>query len=182
MEHLIGYIATGAVSLVVGVLLIYFQPKSKVFYWSPHTFLFNLKKENVLLQTDSLTIQNLGRKSASNIEVIFDTKPDFYQLQPAAVHDGVLLENGNFAVKLKELGPKEFYTFQVLSYTKVPKILNVRSDSGQASFMPFQLQRLYPRWFNVLLTIFLVVGASTCAYWLIKLGYSIYCCVSGDQP
>ncbi|MEQ3694276.1 MAG: hypothetical protein ABNH16_09425 [Thalassolituus sp.] len=92
MEHLIGYIATGAISLVVGVLLIYLQPKSKVYYWTPHTFLFNLQKENVVLQTDSLTVQNLGRKAASNIEVIFDTKPDFYQLQPAVVHEGVVLQ------------------------------------------------------------------------------------------
>jgi len=179
MDQLIGYIATGTLSLVVGVLLIYLQPKSKIFYWSPHTFLFNLQKENVVLQTDSLTIQNLGRKAASNIEVVFDVKPDFYQLQPAVVHEGIVLENGNFAVKLKELGPKEYYTFQVLSYTKLPKLLNIRSDSGSGHFMPFQLQRIFPKWFNLLALFFMIVGAATTVYWLVRVSYALYCCANG---
>ena len=182
MEDLISYIATGTVSLIVGALLIYLQPKSKIFYWTPHSFLFDVKEQNIMLHTDSLTIQNLGRKTASNIEVIFDTKPDFYQLQPAVIHDGVEMENGNFAVKLKELGPKEFYTFQVLSYSKLPKLLNVRSDSGKASYMPFQLQRLYPRWFNLLILLFFSIGGATSFYWLTKVTYGLYQCLQNVQP
>ena len=182
MENLIGYVATGTVTFIVAILLMYLQPKARIFYWSPHTFLFNLTRENVALQTDSLTIQNLGKKVASNVEVVFDIKPDFYQLQPAVVHEGVVLENGNYAVKLKELGPHEYFTFQMLSYTNVPRLLNVRSDSGSAKSMPFQFQRVYPRWFYAIFTLFLIVGASTTIFWMIKLVYSLYCCVMGNQP
>lgn len=43
MGQLVGYIATGIVSLVVGLLLQRFQSKPKLLYWLPGSFLFELK-------------------------------------------------------------------------------------------------------------------------------------------
>jgi len=182
MEGLVGYVATGTVSLIVGVLLIYLQPKSKLVFWSPHTFLFNLKRENVVLQTDALTIQNLGRRTASNIEIVMNVKPDFYEFSPAITHEGIEQENGNYAIKLKELGPKEFITIQVLSYNQVPQLLNIRSDAGQAQAIRFQFQRVFPWWVNFLVFILLTVGLGTTVYWVIRVGYILWACVNGCQP
>jgi len=64
VSDLAGYVATGVVSLGVGLLLRYLEPEVRLVWWSPHNFVFNLKDPPVVLQTNSITIQNLGRKSA----------------------------------------------------------------------------------------------------------------------
>ena len=168
MGHLIGYIATGLVSLTVGVLLIYLRPKAKVLYWSPHSFLFDLQREKVVLQTDALTLQNLGRDKAENVEIIFDRRPDFFQFAPAIKYQPIELDNGNFVLSINTLGSKEYVTLQILSYTQVPKILNVKSSVGFASPMPFQIQRLFPRWFNYSLVFLMLIGLGFSLFWVVK--------------
>ena len=168
MEGLAGYVVIGVVSLVVGILLIYLQPKAKVMYWSPHSFLFNLTRENVVLQTDALTIQNVGRKAAENVELVLDREPDFFQFAPAVNHTTETLQNNQYIIRIPSLGPSEHVTLQLLSYTRVPQLLNLRSSAGQASPMPFQIQRLFPTWFNGLVVVLFFFGLGFSAYWLIK--------------
>ena len=168
MEGLAGYVATGVVSLAVGILLMYLQPKAKVFYWSPHSFLFNLSRENVVLQTDALTLQNLGRKTADSGESVLDGQPDFFQLAPAINHNTDTLDNKQFVIKIPSIGPKEHVTLQLLSYTRVPQLLNIRSSAGQASPMPFQIQRAFPRYVYMLTALFMLVGLGFVSYWLIR--------------
>ncbi len=168
MENLPGYIATGVVSLTVGILLRYLEPKAKVAYWSPHYFLFELKKENIVLQTDALTVQNLGRKAAENIELVMKARPDFFQLSPAVPYTEHALDNGQFVLRVEGLGPKEFFTLQLLSYKTAPALLYVRSNAGPASPMPFQIQRVFPMWLQALSALLLVVGFGFSAYWLVR--------------
>ena len=63
MEGLDGYILTGIVSLVVGILITRFQPKAKLVYWFPHVANFDIDADPgppVSFQTSALTVQNLG--------------------------------------------------------------------------------------------------------------------------
>ena len=110
MTDLSGYFLTGIVSVIVGFLLRQLEPKTKVVYWSPHNFFFELKNENVVLQTNSLTIQNIGRKSAEDIEIIHKTKPDFFQLSPPQAFEEIITKNREHVIRVKTLGPKEFFT------------------------------------------------------------------------
>lgn len=167
MENLLAYVVTGVVSFVVGVLLINFQPKAKVVHWSPHSFLFKLTKENVVLQTDALTIQNIGRKQADNVELLLENEPDFYQFAPSVSYKTEKLDNGHFLIRIPTLGPNEHVTLQILSYKTVPKALNLRSAAGQASAMPFQIARVWPKWLPAVVWVLLVVGLGFSAYWLI---------------
>lgn len=169
MEHLAGYIATGLISLAVGVLLFRLQPKAKLLYWSPHSFRFHLTREEVVLQTDALTVQNVGRKTAENVELIMSSEPDFIQLSPAIPHSEEPTPEGYFLLRIASLGPKEFVTLQLLSYTQVPQFLNLRSDAGSAVPMPFQIQRTYPGWFNALAALLLLAGLGLLLYWLVQI-------------
>lgn len=62
MDGLIGKIVSGIIGFLGAYLLLHIGPKAKLVYWLPHSLFFNLIKENVQLQTDALTLQNLGRK------------------------------------------------------------------------------------------------------------------------
>jgi len=164
MESFLGYVATGVISFMVGALLMYFRPKAKLVYWSPHSFLFNLTQQRVALQTDALTMQNLGSTAAHNVDIVLNDRPDFFQFAPAIPYQENTLDNGQFALRINELGPKEFVTLQLLSYTKVPQLLNIRSDAGHAQAIQIQLQRIFPKWVNIAVLILMLIGAATLIY------------------
>src|SRR3990170_8417221 len=114
MEGLAGYVATGIVSLAVGLLLRNLEPKGKVVYWSPHTFVFDVPYPKVILKTDSVTIQNIGRREAEDVEVVFKSRPDFFKLQPSISFSEHKNPDGEFILRVPALGPKEFFTLQIL--------------------------------------------------------------------
>jgi hypothetical protein len=57
MDSLTGYVATGLVMLIVGLLLRELEPKVKVVWWSPHQFQFQLPQPPNILLTHAITIQ-----------------------------------------------------------------------------------------------------------------------------
>lgn len=105
MDELVGYVATGTVALAVGIMLTYLQPRAKVVYWSPHSFLFDLTQHNVQLQTDALTVQNIGRRTAEGIELVMDSRPDFFQFSPAVPYDEFTQE-GSFVLAYLRSAPR----------------------------------------------------------------------------
>jgi len=46
--------------------------------------------------------------------------------------------------------------------------MNIRSNAGQAQFMQFHIQRVFPKWFNVLAVLLFLVGSGFSMYWLIR--------------
>ena len=167
MENLAGYIATGVVTFIVGLLLQRAKAKAAVVYWSPHSFLFNLVEENVTLRTDALTVQNLGRRTAEQVELILSDRPDFLQFSPNIQYDESETPDGCFVLTVASLGAKEFFTLQVLSYSQIPQLLNLRSKAGTANQLPFQIQRAYARWVQLLVVALLVIGIGFTTYWII---------------
>src|SRR5690606_24733949 len=115
MDQLIGYVATGIVSLVVGLLLQKYQAKPKLLYWVPGTFTFTLNDPKLLIRTDSLTIQNDGKKPASNIEIIHKEKPDHFQFSTAISYSEEITPSGEHVIKIPSLGAKEYVNIQLLS-------------------------------------------------------------------
>lgn len=168
MDSLGGYIATIIVSLIIGYLSRFFEPKSKLLGWSPHNFLFNLQKEGVVIQTNSLTVQNWGRKPAEDIEIIHKTRPDFFEIHPSIVYTESTNPNGEHVIHVKTLGPKEWFLVQLLSYKTVPQLQNVRWKNGQCKWVQIVPQRVLPRPFLVTLKVLMLVGIGTIAYWLIR--------------
>lgn len=153
-------LVTSFCSLIIGILLKYIEPKAKLVYWFPHNFLFNLSEPKVLLQTNSLTIQNIGRKSAEEIEIIHSHEPDFFEIHPSVSYEAVE-KNGKHIVTIPFLGSKEFITLQILSYKSVPQILTVRSKEGMAQQIPITIQRLFPVWVNYTAVFLMLLGVAT---------------------
>ena len=174
MDPILKYIVTGIVSLTVGLLLQRFQAKSNLKYFLPGTFVFDVPDPKISIRTDSLTIQNLGRKSAQGIEIIHKEKPDHFQFSQAIAFEEEYAPNGNHITKIANLGPKEFINIQYLSHIKEPILLNVRSEDGPAKLIQVQFQRLYPQWFNVGAIGLFLVGFGTVLYGLVKLGIKFY--------
>lgn len=173
MEGLGGYIFTGLISLVVGLLLQRLQPQVKLRYWMPHTFFFDLQQENVVLQTDSLSVQNLGRKAATNVEIIHKTRPDFFKFAPSIHFEEAHTPDGEHVIRIPSLGPKEHVFLQLLSYKTAPKLMNVRSSEGPATWMQIQVQPWVPPWAQKVATGFILLGVALTLYWVIRVAWHL---------
>jgi hypothetical protein len=167
MSGLVGYIATGIVSLIVGLILRSLEARPKIVFWQPHYALFEVPEPRITLQTDAINIQNLGRKEAENVEIIFKSRPDFFKLTPPLQYTEETTPHGEFIIRISSLGAKEFFTLHILSYATPPKVESVRSKSGQGELIPFQMQRKFPRWFELLSLFLLLLGLGFIIYWLI---------------
>jgi hypothetical protein len=170
MESLGGYLATIVVSLIGGYLAQFLTPKSKLLCWSPHNFIFNLQQEKVVLQSNAITVQNVGRLPAVNIEIIHQQKPDFFELFPAVQYQESINSNGEHVIKISSLGPKEWLMVQLLSYKTTPNLKNVRWEYGQAKWVQIQPQRVWPKWLLIVANVLFLVGLGTLIYLLIILG------------
>jgi hypothetical protein len=168
MDQLIPYIATGLVSLVVGLLLQRFQARPKLLYWVPGSFLFNVSDPKVALRTDSLTIQNTGRLPAHNIEIIHEQRPDHFQFSTALEYTESTTPDGRHIIKIPSLGSQEHINIQLLSHSQSPVLSNVRCAEGQAQLIQVHLQRIYPNWLLALVGLVILTGAGFTLYWLIK--------------
>lgn len=166
MEQLIGYIATGVVSLVVGLFLQRLQAKPKLLYWVPGSFMFNLKEPQLALRTDALTIQNDGRMPATNVEIIHRQRPDHFQFSTAISYVEEHGPDGAHIIRIPSLGSKEFVNIQLLSHVQEPVLLNVRCAEGPAQLIQVHLQRLYPKWFQVFVGLLMVLGFGFLLYWV----------------
>ena len=173
MDTIAGYIATIVVGLIGGYLSQFLQPRSKLICWSPHNFLFDLKEQNVVLQTNSLTLQNVGREPAECIEIVHKQKPDFFEIHPPIEFTESVLPSGAHVIKIGVLGPKSWLVLQILSYTHVPSLENLRWKHGQAEIVQIQPQRVPARWLHLSKMAVLIVGLGTLAYWFVRLGYYV---------
>jgi energy-converting hydrogenase Eha subunit A len=152
--------------LVVGLFLERLKDKPRLLYWLPGSFLFQLKTPVIALRTDSLTIQNVGRRPATNIEIVHKAKPDHFQFSTAVDFTEGTTPTGEHVIRIASLGPKEFVNLQLLSHTNPESILNVRCSEGPAQLIQVHLQRLLPRWLNIVSGALILIGSGFCLYWL----------------
>lgn len=179
MDPIAGYVVTGVISLSVGWLLQRLAPRSKLVYWLPHNFFFDLKAEKVVLQTNALTVQNTGRRPAENVEILHKTRPDFLQVSPSLAYVETETPAGEHALTIPHLGPGEYFTIQLLSYKTVPQLLNIRCKDGAAVQIPITSQRVYPRWFNFGAGLLMLLGLGLVIYGIVKVTIVLFHIVSG---
>jgi hypothetical protein len=177
MDTLAGYVATGIVSLAVGLLLRELEPKVKIVCWSPHRFAFTVPQQppqpplNII--THAIAVRNAGRKPAENIEITHRRKPDLFQLQPPLEYEEVTLPSGEHTIRVKSLGPRELFVVQFLSNAAMPELRYIRSSAGPAQQIHLALQRRRPRWQVRALWALILIGGGFVIYWLLRIAWSL---------
>lgn len=170
MESVGGYIATIIVSLIIGYLMRFFRAEIEAPCMVATQLFLQPQEKNVVLQTNSLTVQNLGRKPAEGIEIIHQERPDFFEIQPSMAFTEITNPNGEHVIRIESLGSKEWFVVQMLSYKTVPQLLNVRWKDGQCKWIQIAPQRVWPKPLLIAAQIVLFIGVGTIAYWLIRVG------------
>ena len=166
MKDISGYIVTGLVSLFIGLLLQRLKDKPRLLYWIPGSFLFQLKTPEVNLRTDSLTIQNVGRQSATNVEIVYKIRPDHFQFSTPIDFSEGQSPSGEYVIRIASLGPKEHVNLQLLSHISQPVLLNIRSAEGRAQLIQVYLQRVVPKAIQALAGFLAFLGFGFLVYWV----------------
>ena len=158
MFSVLDTIITGFIAFLVGLFLQKLEPKAKVVYWFPHAFEFDIKKLNASQRTDSITIQNIGRKQAEEVEILSSVEPDFFEFSPKVKYTSKTLGDGTYLITLDYLGAKEFVTLQILSYEHFPALQSIRCKNGDVTKIPITLQRVYPTFVYWIIGYFMLSG------------------------
>ena len=76
--------------------------------------------------------------------------------------------SGDYVIQITSLGPKEFFTIQILSYATLPQPLYIRSEAGHARQLPVHWVRWHPQWVIWMIGVFTISGFGFLTYWAIK--------------
>jgi len=114
----------------------------------------------------SVVLRNSGRKSAENVRLSHSILPDF-NIYPDVDHRAIDLPGGGKEIVIPHLVPGEQIT---ISYLYVPPTtwnqINgpIKSDEGLAKVVQVLPTQQYPRWFNLLIQVLVIVGLITLLY------------------
>ncbi len=107
MDSILRYVGLGVATFLAGMLIDHVKPKAKVVCWTLHSFLFKVEEEGaknpVAIQTDSVTIQNFGRKAAEQVEIIYKEKPDHFELFPPVSYEEQTTSTGEYVLRVSTL-------------------------------------------------------------------------------
>lgn len=120
------------------------------------------------VNTHSIVLCNVGRRSATNVRLHHMILPDF-NIWPQIPHQVETLPDGSKDIVIPALVPKEQI---IVSYLYFPPTTanqvnaGIKSDQGFAHQINVILQRQYPLWVVRLVGALLVVGGITVVYCL----------------
>lgn len=164
------------VPLIIWVLDKRLQPKAKLTVSSRHQFAYLVdqplldKEGNVIKQqqnayTVSRIVANEGKEAATNIEVVFNWKPNCINIWPVRDYDEKIAPDGRFVMHFRSLAPKEQFSIEVLTINQEPpNLLTARSDQCQAEEGHLILHKQMRPSLARLRTILVLIGLGTVVY------------------
>lgn len=157
------------------------KPKAKLIWSTRHAFTFivqepvrddqgNVLQPNQRVCTASLKVMNTGRETAQKVELVFNWKPQYLNLWPVRSFDEKTDAEGRHMLIFDDLAPKEEIGIEIMSVNKdLPNLLRVRSAQCQASEEELMWFVAIPPWRIFVARAFVIIGFSTCVYWVITL-------------
>ncbi len=171
-DALVGTAIGGVLGFLGGWALKYVGPKSQVVFWYPHNSFFQVPQPgaagtfNVL--TSSVTVQNLGRLPARNVELVYNLKPDHFTVTPIRTWTERTTPQGQHVITMATLGHNEWFTVEVLGFANLAALVHVRSDDGEGRMVSVMQQRIWPTWVNWVVAILMLTGAGFLLYWALR--------------
>ena len=141
------------------VLISYFSHVSAFQYTPPGGQL-------VHVNTHSVVLRNTGRQSATNVRLHHMILPDF-NIWPTIVFHVDLLPDNKKDIVIPTLIPGEQITISYLYFAPLTAEhvnAGIKCDQGFARAIPVLLQRKFPRWFNFIASVLMIVGLVAILY------------------
>jgi hypothetical protein len=161
-------------------ILYLLRSRVKLVWGSPHQWHFLInpqapaesaqQPQGFSVLTASFYVANMGRVPATEIEIVFNWKPDNLNIWPVRPYDSHTDQNGRYTLKLSNLAPKEFLQIELLTPHNMPNLVTLRCKEGTGSRINIQPMRVFPRWFYLFGLTLVLIGVSAVVYVCVKLG------------
>lgn len=161
-------------ALFVGVWLNRrFESRPVLITYYGHISSFTINPPNqqpTAVHTHTVVLRNAGRKSATNVRLHHRYLPPEFNVYPAVAYSTEQLPDGSTDIVIPTMVPGKELTvaylyFPPTVYTDINR--GIESDEGLATEIPVLLQRIYPKWWNVLAGILFIVGLITVGYFVV---------------
>jgi hypothetical protein len=117
------------------------------------------------VNTASVSVLNSGRVTATEVEITFNWKPQYFNVWPSRSYAEKLAPDGRFSVLLDNLAPREVFGFELLAINRqLPEMVNVRSATAMSVKTPLHLQPVVSRWVLGLVWAMVFMGFATSIY------------------
>ena len=160
---------------LLGVWITYlFRPRSQLVYSFVHRFTFALQpKPNSfgLAAAAALWVKNVGREPATEVELTFNYKPQFYNLWPARPCETIVDSIVNrYTFKFSSIAPREEFCIHMISSGEVlPEIVSFRSKEGIAELVAMRFTQINSKLVVAIIWAFLLLGFATFIYFILLL-------------
>jgi len=139
--------AAGTVAATL-VLRRVFSERARLVYWRLESIPFHITEWTppVDLFVYTTTVQNVGRKPATRVQVSYEAKPAHFMLQPPLRHVEAEGRQGQFIIEIETLAPGEGFTLYMLYFGRAVPIQFIRCDQGMARAASNPSLRRTPLW------------------------------------
>jgi hypothetical protein len=181
MDETLKAIITYVVTFAGGYLSRYVEPRAKLVHWFPGwvTFAVPLPAAapgaaplpaptagTVNVSTHTLTVQNVGWRPASRIEILHGQAPQLFRFVPQVNFTQGVTPAGEHVITIESLAPREWVALHVLTVGNFPPLRTVRSVEGPSTLVTTRQTFVISKVRRRMLETLIVLGAATAIYWL----------------
>ena len=150
-------------SIATAWVLSLFRPRVKLHWGSTslsfHKFKLEEDGEPIVVSTEKIFLQNVGRKPASEIELVLTDIPSSYTLWSPREHESKPLKNGGFSIVIPSLAPRELLIVDIIDVDRRnPKLIAVNCPDVLAENIEFKPQRVQNKWVIALVLYLMTAG------------------------
>ena len=176
-----GEIVAVAVVLLTWALDRWTKPRARLTYSIRHAFVHivdqplldangNTIRAKQEAQTASISVSNLGKETATGVEVTFNWKPPILNAWPNRHYEAKDSPEGRYTLVFDTLAPGESFGIEIMSINQVlPGLTAVRCNEATASDQPVILQPVFPPWKIALVNALVLIGIGTSGYLAVSL-------------
>lgn len=168
------FISAIVITLASAFLLWLFRAKVKLIWGSTstnfHSFKLREDGDRISIWTEKFFLQNVGKKAASNIEVVFSESITSYNLWAPRDHTCKLLTNGNFVINVPSLAPGELLIVDMIDIdARSPRLLSVNCPDALSTQVKFLARRQFGKPITALVAYLMLSGCVGTVYFLLRL-------------
>ena len=179
MDETLKAVVTHVVTFAGGYLSRYIEPRARLVHWFPGWVTFAVplpaaaagaapagNAGNVNVSTHTLTVQNVGWRPASRVEILHGQPPQLFRFVPQVNFTQTVTPAGDHVITIESLAPREWVALHVLTVGAFPPLRSVRSTEGPSTLVTTRQTFVLSRARRIVQQALVVIGAATATYLL----------------
>jgi hypothetical protein len=176
-DEVLAVLITALLTAIGWIWLRYWQGSARLLWGRTNQSHMNVQQEQGILQVQvhSFWFQNMGRKTATDLEISMNWKPLHYEVYPHVPFEVLVRPDLRYILRFNHLRPRESLLLTLLNTgPAMPEITSVRLANGTVQLVNYAPHRLFPRWVQWLSALLALFGLVCLALILVRAAYRYF--------